>query len=111
MTDEPRSGAHQAYVIQQLEHRLNNMSMQIEAVWKELRDEVRRGDSRGNSLNILDERFRDLRRSVDDINSAIRSELMSHDDFKPYKNGFIAVITTVGLAVLGALLKVVIIPK
>lgn len=110
MTDE-RDRAPQHWVNSQVERKLAELSQQVDQIWRELREEIRRGDNRQSITSYIDERMKELKLRVDGMADTIRDDLMSRDDFRPYRNGFIAVMTTVGMAVLGALLKVVILQK
>lgn len=100
----------QAWWNNQLERRLNELHVSITTLERELREESKRGDNRQWSLNNLDERVKEIRRQVEGLEKSFRDEVVTKEDFKPYRNGIILALTTIVAGVLGALLKLVIIP-
>lgn len=107
----PRPGedAPQRWWNRQTEVRLGELHRQVDKLWIELREEIRRGDSRQFVLNRLDERMAEVRKSLDDLTKTVRDEMISQTDFRPYRNAAVLILTLMATAIIGAVLKLVII--
>lgn len=92
----------------QIERRLDALQVSQESVWKELREEIRRTDRQADAFQHIDKRVEEMRREMEAVRQEIRDDLLSKDDFKPYRNAVVTIASAVGLAVLGAILRLVI---
>lgn len=106
MADEARPPQHWWNV--QIERRLDALQVSQESVWKELREEIRRTDRQADAIQYIDKRVEEMRRDMDAVRKEIREELLTREDFKPYRNAVVTIASAVGLAILGAILRLVI---
>ena len=93
----------------QIERRINEMHVSLERAWQELRDEIKRGDNKQFILNTMDERIREIRKQMDDLRENVRDDLLTKEDFEPYRKGIILVLSAIVLAVITAVLRLVIV--
>jgi len=101
------------WLLQNLERRLDALQVENAALAKDLRDEIRRSDSLRNDLAGTQERLREAREEsrkrderLDEIERRLRDDCLTRKDFAPYKNGVVALVTGVGMAMLAGVLKV-----
>lgn len=105
MSDEQQQRPPPHWWMQNAERRLDGLQSDQANLWKDLREDVRRGDRQADMLTGHEDRIKDLRKDVEEIERRLREEFLSKKDFAPYRNGVVALVTGVGMAMLGGILK------
>lgn len=117
MPDE--SQAPQRWINQSVEQRLRELKehqenqfkdirQNLDGLWRELREEQRKGDVRASSLAYFQERISEGRARFDALDKLLKDDIMMKDDFRPYRNGIVSLVVAVGMAVLTGILNLVI---